>query len=268
MFRSKKPFLPTTATALWAAIGAAFIIPHSPVALIPATEAQSIRDTQDELIAWVDTRKVIAATEAGWLAEKAIVTDLIALLENEKIKLESNIEKLSDRSDATDARRAELNESRERLMATTDTLNAFLPKLEANIRSLVEKLPDPLVAELSPLLARLPEPDKETRLPLSQRLLTVVGILNRVDKFNTAITITTEIRNVGERSVEVKTLYFGLAGAYFASAAGDYTGLGQAGDSGWVWTEDAALSRDITNLIRTYEGSREATFVQLPVKAN
>lgn len=236
--------------------------------MIAPAQAQTIRDTQDTLISWVDTRKAIAATEAEWLAEKEIVADLITLLESEKAKLEAGIDELEDSSDATDARRAELNASREKLLETTASLNEVVPKLESEVRALIEKLPAPLVSELSQLITRLPDPNSETRLALSQRLLTVVGILNRIDKFNTAITVTTEIRSIGERNVEVKTLYFGLAGAYFASANGDYAGFGSAGDDGWNWTEDAAIAGNVVNLIRTYEGTREATFVQLPVQAN
>ena len=231
------------------------------------TQSQTIRDTQDTLVSWVDTRKAIAATEAEWLAEKEIVADMITLLESEKAKLESGIEELEDSSDATDARRAELNATREKLLETTGELSDVVPELETEVSALIEKLPAPLVSELSQLITRLPEPDTETRLALSQRLLTVVGILNKVDKFNTAITVTTEIRSIGEENVEVKTLYFGLAGAYFASASGDYAGYGSAGENGWNWTEDAAIAKNVADLIKTYEGNREATFVQLPIQA-
>lgn len=265
MFRIKRPF---TIVQLWAAAAALLTLTQDPLSLLPKAEAQTIRDTQDKLISWVDTRKAIALTDAEWLAEKEVVTDLITLLETEKSKLEAGIEKLADSSDATDARRAELNASREKLVETTKALDAVLPELEAKVLALIEKVPDPLLAELGPLVSRLPNPDSQTRLPLSQRLLTVVGILNRIDKFNTAITVTTEIRNIGERSVEVKTLYFGLGGAYFASSGGDYAGYGTAGDAGWSWTEDSAIAGDIVNLIKTYEGGREATFVRLPVSAN
>lgn len=230
------------------------------------TQGQTIRDTQDKLISWVDTRKAIAATEAEWMAEKEIVADMITLLKSEKAKLESGIEELEDTSDATDARRAELNATREKLLKTTNELSEIVPELETKVSALIEKLPAPLVSELSQLITRLPDPDSETRLALSQRLLTVVGILNKVDKFNTAITVTTEIRSIGEENVEVKTLYFGLAGAYFASASGDYAGYGSAGENGWKWTEDAAIAKNVVDLIKTYEGNREATFVQLPIQ--
>jgi hypothetical protein len=129
----------------------------------------------------------------------------------------------------------------------------------------MSRVPDPLKEELSPLMLRLPEEGKASRLPISQRLLTVVGILNKIDKFNTGITITSEIRSIGDRSVEVKTLYYGLAGAYFASESADYAGTGAPGPDGWVWTENSEIIGDVTDLIMTYEGAREATFVKLPV---
>ena len=47
----------------------------------------TIRDTQEELITWVDTKKVTAEAKATWESEKVIVADLISLLEQEKEKL-------------------------------------------------------------------------------------------------------------------------------------------------------------------------------------
>ena len=65
----------------------------------------------------------------------------------------------------------------------------------------------------------------------------------------------------------MKTLYYGLAGAYFTNDSGNYAGTGIPGNDGWKWTENAAISGNIIDLIKTYEGAREATFVRLPVSA-
>jgi len=227
--------------------------------------AATIRETQGELTAWVDTQKVIAETKANWTAEKEIVEDLIGLLENEKEKLSESIDKLDEGSDATDKLRTELNADKEKLLASTEALEEIIPQLETETRNLIKKLPDPLKEEISPLLSRLPKKGAATRMPVSQRLLTVVGILNKIDKFNTGISITSEIRSVGDKSVEVKTLYYGLAGAYFASDNAEYAGTGAPGEDGWIWTENTEAGDEIVDLIRTYEGAREATFVALPV---
>ena len=95
-----------------------------------------------------------------------------------------------------------------------------------------------------------------------------ISILNKVDKFNSGITVTSEIRSIGDKSLEVKTMYYGLAGAYFTSESAGYAGVGIPGKDGWSWSEKPELSKEIINLIETYEGTREATFVELPVFAN
>lgn len=232
---------------------------------ISSVFASEIRDTQDELITWVETKKAISETKSEWLAEKEIVSDLIELLKIEKEKLASSIEELEASSDATDSLRVELNADKEKLVAATSTLEEFIPELEASVKAILPKLPTPLIEELDPLIRRLPDPEAKTRLPVSQRLLTVVGILNKVDKFNTGITIETAIRNVDNTSAEVTTLYFGLGGAYFSNDSGSYAGYGIPSPDGWEWKEDSAIADKVVELIKSYQGAREAKFVELPV---
>ena len=235
------------------------------ITTVSSSLATSIRDTQQELTTWVETKKVTAETKATWESEKIIVADLISLLEQEKEKLTSRIEMLEENTDSTDKLRTKLNADKEALLISTKALESVVPGLEDQIRSLIIKLPTPLLEEIQPLLLRLPEPEKDTRMSISQRLLTVVGTLNKIDKFNTGITLTSEIRSIGDKSLEVKTLYYGLAGAYFASESAGYAGIGTPGDAGWNWKENPEYKKQIINLIDTYEGAREATFVELPV---
>ena len=236
--------------------------------LTTSSEGATIRETQGDLIAWVDTKKAIFESEADWASEKIIVEDLINLLQEEKEKLTAKIEKLEATSNATDSLRTQLNADKEALLASTKKLKSVIPKLEGQVKNLFEKLPEPLLDEINPLILRLPEDSNDTRISISERLLTVVGILNKVDKFNTGITVTSEIRSIGDKSLEVKTMYYGLAGAYFASESAEYAGVGIPGKDGWSWSEKPELSKEIINLIETYEGTREATFVELPVFAN
>ena len=180
--------------------------------------ATSIRDTQEELTTWVETKKVTAETKATWESEKIIVADLISLLEQEKEKLTSRIEMLEENTDSTDKLRTKLNADKEALLISTKALESVVPGLEDQIRSLIIKTTYPITRRDTAPLLRLPEPEKDTRMSISQRLLTVVGTLNKIDKFNTGITLTSEIRSIGDKSLEVKTLYYGLAGAYFKPA--------------------------------------------------
>ena len=66
--------------------------------------------------------------------------------------------------------------------------------------------------------------------------------------------------------MEVTTLYFGLAGAFFADETGRYAGIGFPGEQGWQWQDTLDDNQAIGRLIASYEGTREAAFIPVPVK--
>ena len=115
------------------------------ITAVNSSLGSTIRDTQDELITWVDTEKVIAETKASWDSEKVIVADLISLLEQEKEKLTARIAKLDANTDSTDKLRTKLNAEKEALLTSTKALESVVPELEDKIRSLVTKLPAALL---------------------------------------------------------------------------------------------------------------------------
>jgi hypothetical protein len=227
---------------------------------------QEIRDTQDELVSWIETKKAIAEVQAEWRSQEAIILDLIQLMELEKEEILASIEMLKEGSSEAEKVRTELNSERQKLIAATESLQTVVPNLEAKTREIVERLPEPLIAELAPLVRRLPKAGESSKLGVSQRLLTVVGILNKIDKFNGGISISSDIRQVGDTTSEVRTIYFGLAGAFFTNESGDYAGVGLPSASGWEWTAKPELGEKISQLVGVYEGAREATFVTLPIE--
>jgi len=229
--------------------------------------ADETRQTQDILAQWVETRKQTFETKAKWAEEKRILGDMIQLLEREKEQYSARIEELESDADAIESERASLVESRERLRAFDKTLAARIPKYESQVRALLQRLPAPLLNDLDKLARRLPAPDEDSRRPNSQRLLTLVGILNQVEKFDNEVSLVSEIRTREGGSVEVKTVYFGLAGAFYVGGNGRTAGLGLPGPDGWEWREDPSLAEAATELVAVYEGAREAAFVPLPVQA-
>ena len=220
---------------------------------------------REQLREWVDVQKTISAERAAWTAEEAILRDMIALLTTEIDSLEERIEAARAATDTTSAKRTELETARAELMAAMDALEPQVVVFENRIRALYHRLPGPLQQEVTPLYNRLPEDPARSRLGVVERLQAVVGILSQADKFNGGVTLVSELRQVGDRNAEVKTLYFGLAGAFFSDAAGSYTGLGRPGANGWVFEEAPEFAPEIVNLIAVYEGTAEAAFVTLPV---
>ena len=132
------------------------------------------------------------------------------------------------------------------------------------------------------LMARFPEPLKDrttgvrTRIPLekedlqgrsaAERMQNVVAMLNEADRFNSAITLTVELRKDSEgKDRQVQTIYLGLGQAYFADEKGTIAGTGVPGANGWTWTANAALAEKIRKVIDIYENRRPAEFVPVPV---
>lgn len=249
-----RPFVPLSLLALL--ISALPLVGQSG----PAAVRENLRE-------WVDVQKTISAEETDWKAEQAIMGDMLSLLRAESERLTERIDSAREAMNVADDKRAELNAEREAYRAAVDFLASRLGELEASIRELVVMLPEPLTEEIAPLLQRLPEANaEEVDVPLTQRLQTVVGILSQAEKFNSAVSLIVETMPVGEQRREVRTLYFGLAGAFFADPAGTYAGIGAPAANGWEWSETPDAAPRIADLIAMYENTREAAFVVLPVQ--
>jgi chromosome segregation ATPase len=215
---------------------------------------------------WVQTRQLISRTRTDWESEKDLLLQTKALYERELAGIAEQRGKVTTNSAQVDRERAtaelELKESN----STLDHARTTLEGLEQKIRALVPRLPSPLQETLKPLLARLPEDAKTTKTGVTERLQTVVSVLNEVDKFNNAVTLASEKRkNPAGDEMAVETVYVGLGAGYFVNQTGEFSGRGQPGAQGWEWTAEAALSAPVREVVRIYRGERTATFVPLPV---
>ena len=133
------------------------------------------------------------------------------------------------------------------------------------MKAVVKTLPEPLVDTIKPLIRRLPEDPADTSLSLGERVQNIVGILSQTDKFNTTLTETSESREIdGGKVVEVRTLYIGLAAAYYVDQSGEYAGVGFPTAEGWEWPRLEGSGEEIKRLIDVYEGSGDIEFVNIP----
>ena len=123
--------------------------------------------------------------------------------------------------------------------------------------------------KIKPLIRRLPhDPDSKT-LSLGERVQNIVGILSQADKFNTTITAVSDSREITENKVvEVRTLYWGLAMAYFVDSSGEYAGIGFPGKDGWEWPQIEGSGPSIQQLLGVYEGNEDIQFVEVPARIN
>jgi hypothetical protein len=157
----------------------------------------------------------------------------------------------------------------EELENSTTEADEDRAELTALKEAIVTTLPTPLVNRIKPLIRRLPDDPANTKLSLGERVQNIVGILSQADKFNTTITQTSESRELDSGTVvEVRTLYWGLAMAYYVDAAGEYAGIGFLGKDGWEWPQIDGAGPQIKKRLDAYEGSEEIQFVEVPARIN
>lgn len=227
--------------------------------------ADPVGDTRNTLEEWVETRQIISEERADWKVEQSILEDTVALLSGEIERLDNALEDLETSATAADEERSKLNERKERLSAASSVVETIIGDLEAQMKAIVKTLPEPLVEKIKPLIRRLPEDPADTSLSVGERVQNVVGILSQADKFNTTVTQTSESREIDDgKTVEVRTLYWGLAAAYYVDSSGQYAGYGNPTADGWEWPRLDNAGETIKRLIDVYEGSEEIQFIQVP----
>ena len=104
---------------------------------------------------------------------------------------------------------------------------------------------------------------------LSDRYLTVLGILDAVDRFHREVALTNEVRTLFDGTrLMVSTLYVGIGQAYFVNEAGDVAGVGRATESGWEWSPANEAAEAITRAVAIRKDQESAAFVPLPVQVD
>lgn len=231
----------------------------------PRAAESPLNAARDSLTQWVQTQQLISRTRTEWEADREMLQQSKALFERELKSVQDEMAKQSTNSGVADAERLKLDAELKRSNEALDAARAQVATMETALRQLLPLLPEPVLAGAQQLLNRLPADPANTKAGVTERVQTVVSLLNEVDKFNNAVTVFTEKRkNAQGEEVSVETVYAGLGAAYFVNESGNFAGYGQAGDQGWVWTVDSALAPEVRELIRIYRNERTARFVPLP----
>jgi len=215
---------------------------------------------------WVQTQQLISRTKADWDADKEMLGQSKALFERELKAVQEELGKQSTNSSVADAERIKSEAELKRANEALERVRIVIGELESQLKALIPLLPAPVLSGAQQLLNRLPVDPKNTKAGVTERVQTLVSLLNEVDKFNNAVTVFTEKRaHTGGEEVSVETVYAGLGAAYFVNESGDFAGLGRPGPKGWEWTVDPQLAPAVREVIRVYRNERTARFVPLPV---
>lgn len=245
---------------IWAALAILLVLPGT-----RASERQDIQSTREALSKWVEIRQLITRTRADWENDRELLRQTLAMFEKE-LRLVEEQSGSADRALAqVERERGEQLAAKEALQEAATRLSSLLAPLEKRILALSQTLPAPLRERIAPLLERIPENSEATQFSGAERTQTVVGLLSEIEKFNGAITVSSEIqKNARGEEVQVKTLYLGLAQAYWVDKQGR-AGVGIPGPQGWEWKEEPGLAEKINHAMAMYESAQTAAFVSLPV---
>jgi hypothetical protein len=257
----------STRRALRAIAAAAALLCAAPAAAQDVPEGR-VEATRTTLEKWIETRRLIAKESRDFALAKEMLEARITAVRGEIDAVRARIADSDKSVAAAEESKAALARERDRLAAATAGLERVVVALEAGVRALLPKLPEPLGGrEAIRLLAdRLPKDGAAKPPSLSERFLTVVGILNETNKFARELHATRQVIPVGEgRTAEVDVLYFGLARAFYAAGGGS-GGVGAPGDRGWVWTAATGAAERLVEAVAIQKGEKVAAYVRLPVQ--
>jgi hypothetical protein len=246
--------------------GIAAVLGATAAAASETDAAAGIHAAREAAGKWVQTQKLIYQERKDWQQEKELILARIELLEKEIAETEARLDETRRTASEGRSRKAEALAGRDALVRDAEQLADLLAGYEQDVRRLHPLLPPPIQEKIAALYQRMPEDPSTTKVSVAERFQNVLGIMNEIGKANGEVTLATEIRTLSDgKPSEVKTIYLGLAQAYYMSGRGE-AGVGRPGADGWVFTPDDRLGADILHAVEIMEGKAPPKFVGLPVK--
>lgn len=231
----------------------------------PLTSVHDPAATRELIRQWVKTERIISEEKTSWDVEKKRMQELLDLYQKELKLLDEEIDKAGKSASMVDENKqrfqTELKQYREAQQLLGDTMARLLPRL----KSLMARLPQPLLDELSAEINLL---NSEDALGKPRDVLkSMVAVLSASGRFNRSITIAEDTRQTPDgKKMTVDVLYLGLCRAFYTTAAGSTAGVGTPGETGWEWQPVADLADDIRRTIAVYRKDKQPQLIKLPVK--
>lgn len=233
---------------------------------------KKILDSRQIIVEWVKTRQIISKETNQWREQKELIEFQIDLFKSEIEDLDKAISDAEEAASDAERKREELQIQSNSFKSASNVIDSAAGDYEVRLRELTKQFPKPLLVRIEPLLSKMPKNPRQTGMSSGERMAIVVGVLNEVHKFNGAISLRTTLREMapdetGEvKTIEVKTLYLGLARAFEVDKNSDYAGVGKPSPEGWQWERRDDLASSISDAIAIYEGIKPPdNFVELPI---
>jgi hypothetical protein len=138
--------------------GAAAGVPAKNGAAADAAEPAkpTLEETRLTLNKWIETQQIISKERNDWQQAKEILQGRVELVGKEANSLREKIKQSEDAVTESNKKRDELTAENDRLKAVGQELNEAVTSMEAQVRKLVKRMPEPVANKLAPLVQRIP----------------------------------------------------------------------------------------------------------------
>ena len=230
-------------------------------------QGATVDDAQSMIERWLDTNRIISETRRDWMSERTLLLEEIKLLEMEASELEEKSERLENLNSQARRDREDALTKNQYYEEVLSYLGGKMDALEKSVLDILPTLPDPLLDQVASSVNLIREVAVgRKRANNSERLQALVSIIQAADDFNSKVTLTHEMRTLnGPDSIQVRVLYWGLAGAYAMSPSGEVVQTGHPTHSAWIWENRPEYAEQIRQLISIREGIQEAAFIHSPI---
>lgn len=212
---------------------------------------------------WIEVRQLISRENSGWREQKSTWEALNEIRKTEIEKLtefaetaEERVEELLSEEDAHAEERSELRSWR-------GDAAGRVARLEASLRPLLSRFPEPLRNSVEEPLTRIEAADPDRAL--QDRTRDLVLVLQAYREFQQSITLDRDVREIDGKAREVEVLYLGMTRAYFVDASGRHGGFGFPSSEGWIWEEDDSIAPEVRRAIAMKDNEVAPGFVRLPI---
>lgn len=238
-----------------------FLVACAPVVNVAAGVAEI--DTLTER--WIAIEQQRTAIRSNWAERERIGITQMQLLQAERQSLRTLLEDAAQTDDEIDQRRSALFQEQQELEARDAALQQDLQIIADQLTVIQKQMPPPLQPLWKDHMAQLGQED----LALSDRLSTVLVLLDETVDFSKRIALHKSSMTFGDREILVTQIYLGLSHGWYISEDGRRVGSGRAFETGWRWhdaSDDPRFDKShLRETIRLVESGAARELVSLPV---
>lgn len=215
-----------------------------------------------------DSQRLLSKERTDWAIEKDMLQGRIDLVAKQIEVLQGKIAETGKSMKGAIATTKELEGKLARISEVKKVLGGRIGRHEQRVLELLPRLPSPISEKLKSVSQLIPTtPEEEKKIELGPRYLNVIGVLNRVNKFNTEIHLSNEVRTLShDRTTSVNVLYVGIGQGYYVNAKGNVAGYGTSTLGGWKWEPANDSGQEILDAIGIFNNEKAARFVRLPIR--